>query len=253
SVSVSESDRIDLSVRGVGELAGEVYSEPDPNPVYGTKYFVPEGTHLRVTVDEVYSDEDWVRVIGNMCVKESPGAGTAVITSMKGTGLFNPEGLGYISPGACPYPRGGSSALCNLPMERYTHSFTGEGGVMYSSPFRVFDEGGVPYNVGSCVTTANIDANFSHKLRYRMETHPGYQHVLSSVYDGEGNLIETQPPPWLGVGSVYATHLTAPLSVSAETVEMPTVEVEIEVEEDVVPAAEAGYFTFDDDSYDAAK
>ncbi|MCP4642916.1 MAG: hypothetical protein GY851_20890, partial [bacterium] len=125
SVSVSESDRIDLSVRGVGELAGEVYSEPDPN--YGTKYFVPEGTHLRVRVDKVHSDEDFVCGIGNMSVKEADWANLLVVTSMKGTGLFNPEGLGRINPGACCYARGGSSDLCNLSLKRYTHSFTGEG------------------------------------------------------------------------------------------------------------------------------
>ncbi len=82
-------------------------------------------------------------------------------------------------------------------------------------------------------------------LYFRWVGEPGYQHTYTRVYGYDGQLLDTVPTGWINAsGSAVVSSDTFPVHGVAEYLEQPTLTVDIEVEDNVVPAAVAGHYEF---------
>ncbi|MDY0032660.1 MAG: hypothetical protein RBT84_11945, partial [FCB group bacterium] len=84
------------------------------------------------------------------------------------------------------------------------------------------------------------------KIHFEMKMYAGYQHVYTVVYDEDGEYVATVYPAqglrettWIETSCAGGR-----LRGVAETVQQPTLTVDIEVEGNLVPAAVAGHYTF---------
>ncbi|HNZ19762.1 MAG TPA: hypothetical protein PKK44_15645, partial [Candidatus Hydrogenedentes bacterium] len=84
------------------------------------------------------------------------------------------------------------------------------------------------------------------KVYFEMKMYAGYQHLYTLVYNEDGEYVATVYPAqglrettWIETSCAGGR-----LRGVAETVQQPTLEVDIEVEGNLVPPAVAGHFTF---------
>jgi hypothetical protein len=105
---------------------------------------------------------------------------------------------------------------------------------------------GSRYTIWPCL--AEDDTPFSYKISWQAREEPGYQVMSATALDSQGESVPTTVGG-LSVpqGAVYATRDIPTQTVRTETAKQPTITVEVEVEGDVVPPAEAGYYTFHPD------
>ena len=249
SMTVAPSSRVTVACRGVGPLADAVYSQAISSG--GRIYYVPEGTALGVSVIHVSSGWGESCVTGSMGLKGWSGDNLYVFSPLRGYALFNPEGMGVVYPGACCCEWGGG-CLCDIygMFTTYVHSFHGgHGGRMHASP-GILDNQYAPYLTRTSVTRAAGDEPFGHEVRFRVETHPGYQHVRTLVFSEEGQLVDIVVPPLLGGNNTTVVNRSiSPVRAVAETVQQPTLKVDLEVEGKIVDPAVAGHYTFDNINY----
>jgi len=126
----------------------------------------------------------------------------------------------------------------------------GPGGVMFTS-LQVLDmysddlyfQGG---SVTLCSDLPLIDPTLPQKIYFEMKMYAGYQHVYTLVYNEDGEYVDTVYPArgLRETTSIETSCAEGRLRGLAETVQQPTLKVDIEVEGNLVPAAVAGHFTF---------
>jgi len=138
-----------------------------------------------------------------------------------------------------------------LPWTPRYHTFTGgPGGVMFTA-LQVLDmysddlyfQGGT---VTLCADEPWLDPTLPQKVYFEMKMYAGYQHLYTLVYNEDGEYVATvYPAQGLRETTWIETSCAGPrLRGVAETVQRPTLEVDIEVEGNLVPPAVAGHFTF---------
>ena len=101
-------------------------------------------------------------------------------------------------------------------------------------------------SVTLCSDLPGLDPTVTQKIHFEMKMYPGYQHLYTVVYDEDGEYVATVYPAqglrettWIETSCAGGR-----LRGVAETVQQPTLEVDIEVEGNLVPPAVAGHFTF---------
>ena len=247
SVTVAPSSNVSFSCMPVGDLSDAMYTEPDS--LGGTRYCLPEGTLLFVSVSDVSAGPDEWCTRAPLTLRERVGGGTTSHASMRA--LIHPTGS-RVSGGACCCDDEDPLCFCGLlaTTPRY-HTFTGgPGGVMFTA-LQVLDmysddlyfQGGT---VTLCADEPWLDPTVTQKIYFEMKMHAGYQHLYTVVYDEDGEYVATVYPArglrettWIETSCAGGR-----LRGVAETVQQPTLTVDIGVEDNLVPAAVAGHFTF---------
>ena len=230
----------------VGELSDAMCTEPDS--LGGTRYCLPEGTLLSVQVADVSAGPDEWCTRGPLVLHERVGGGSTSHASMRA--LIHPTGA-RVSGGACCCDDEDWFCLCGWPSIPQYHTFYGgPGGVMFTS-LQVLDmysddlyfQGG---SVTLCSDLPGMDPTLPQKVYFEMKAYTGYQHLYTLVYDEDGELVATVYPAqglrettWIETSCAEGR-----LRGVAETVQQPTLKVDIEVEGNLVPAAVAGHYTF---------
>jgi len=112
---------------------------------------------------------------------------------------------------------------------------------MYSDD--LYFQGG---SVTLCSDLPLIDPTLPQKIYFEMKMYAGYQHVYTLVYNEDGEYVDTVYPArgLRETTSIETSCAEGRLRGLAETVQQPTLKVDIEVEGNLVPAAVAGHYTF---------
>ncbi|MDY0034203.1 MAG: hypothetical protein RBT84_19755, partial [FCB group bacterium] len=195
SVTVAPSSNVSFSCMPVGDLSDGMYTEPDS--LGGTRYCLPEGTLLFVSVADVSAGPDEWCTRAPLTLRERVGGGTTSHASMRA--LIHPTGS-RVSGGACCCDDEDPLCFCGLlaTTPRY-HTFTGgPGGVMFTS-LQVLDmysddlyfQGGT---VTLCADEPWLDPTLPQKIYFEMKMYPGYQHLYTVVYDEDGEYVATVYP-----------------------------------------------------------
>jgi len=247
SVTVAPSSNVSFSCMPVGDLSDGMYTEPDS--LGGTRYCLPEGTLLFVSVADVSAGPDEWCTRAPLTLRERVGGGTTSHASMRA--LIHPTGS-RVSGGVCCCDDEDPLCFCGLLSSTpRRHIFDGgPGGVMFTS-LQVLDmysddlyfQGG---SVTLCADLPGMDPTLPQKVYFEMKAYTGYQHLYTLVYNEDGELVATVYPAqglrettWIETSCAGGR-----LRGVAETVQQPTLEVDIEVEGNLVPPAVAGHFTF---------
>ena len=106
------------------------------------------------------------------------------------------------------------------------------------------------YFQGGSVTVCSdlpwADPTAPQTIYFEMKAYTGYQHLYTVVYNEDGEYVDTVYPArgLRDTTSIETSCAEGRLRGLAETVQQPTLKVDIEVEGNLVPAAVAGHFTF---------
>ncbi|MGI6461874.1 MAG: hypothetical protein ACOX5J_17620 [Candidatus Hydrogenedentales bacterium] len=246
SVTVAPPSHVTFSCMPVGELSDAMYTEPDP--LGGTRYCLPEGTLLSVQVAQVSAGPDEWCTRGPLVLSERVGGGSTSHASTRA--LIHPTGV-RVSGGACCCDDDDWFCFCGLPSSPQYHIFDGgPGGLIFTSRQVLDMYSDDLYFQGGSVTVCSdlpwADPTAPQTIYFEMKAYTGYQHLYTVVYNEDGEYVDTVYPArgLRDTTSIETSCAEGRLRGLAETVQQPTLKVDIEVEGNLVPAAVAGHFTF---------